>query len=143
MYTCRCYKSSYSFRRCDECRAIHAKKPQLYPLTPACDAFPPRDTRLLLCNICKINSAFRTKKAEQTRRENRRKSSHKICNQMTDRQMEKVARHLRKWRAECVRDNLDPNSKEASRRLSSAKGQASYCGNLAAWHYLEKRFFAR
>ena len=140
VYTCRCYRSSYSFRRCDDCLDLHRKKPQLYPLTPA---FPSRDTHLVLCNICKVKEGHRSKDAERKRRAKRRKSACKFSNQMNDRQMEKVARQLRKWRAECVRDNLDRNSKEGSARLSSVKAQASYYGSQTAWHYFTKLFFKR
>ena len=52
-------------------------------------------------------------------------------------------RHLRKWKACCVRDNLEPNSKEASRLLSSAKSDSGYIGNLVSWKYLAKSFFVR
>ena len=141
MCICRCYRSSYSFRRCDKCLAKHKQEPDEYPLTPA---FPSRDTQqLVICNICKIQEVGRSNEAERKRRKKRRESACKLSNQMNARQMEKCARHLRKWRAECVRDNLDPNSKEASRRLSSVKAQSSYYGNQTAWHYFAKLFFKR
>ena len=48
--------------------------------------------------------------------------------------------YLRKWRAECVRDNVDFRSKEGSRRLAVAKGLAGYYGNLVSWQRVEKNF---
>lgn len=51
--------------------------------------------------------------------------------------------HLRKWKAACVRDNLDRASKEGSQRLALCKADACYFGSLEAWRYLSKKFFMR
>ena len=137
----RCYRSTYSIRRCDDCLILHKKNPGIFALAPA---FPPSTRELLLCNICKILGSGRTGAAEEKRRIARQKSAYKqVESGMSKRQKEKVARHIRKWRAECVRDNLDYNSKEASRRLSCVKSQASYYGNQVAWHYYVKKFGQR
>lgn len=137
---CRCYKSNYSFRRCDSCNKFHELKPAKYPLSPA---FPPRSTDLLLCNICDKLEKKRSRDAEEERKRIRNESAYKGMGFGGRRQEEKISRHLRKWRAECIRDNLEPNSKEASQRLTVAKGCAGFYGNQAAWKYLSKKFFQR
>ena len=77
---CKCYKSAYSLRRCDDCMALHSKSEEnrtKYPLQPA---FPDSNAKLPLCNICTLLSKVRTNEAESARREERNKSAYKcVC----------------------------------------------------------------
>ena len=166
---CKCYQSGYSSRRCDECMKLHSKDREKYPLQPA---FPSSRAKLVICNICTLLASDRTRNAEKARRDERNASAYRYvrmhvceCRSVVcvcahyfiayvlilyrdlgygnRRQEERITLHLRKWRALCTRDNLKPNSKEASRLLSSLKGCAGYFGNEASWKYLSKKFFMR
>ena len=140
---CKCYQSEYSISRCKDCLKLHEEEPDIFPLHPA---FPPDNTcQLLKCGVCKKLEKFRTNKAEQLRREERQKVLQHAKMPTNKRQKERIILHLRKWKAECARDNLrtKPPSKDAARRLASVKADAGYCGNMAAWKYLAKKFFQR
>ena len=112
---CKCYKSSYSIRRCPDCTKLNHDNPNMFPLAPA---FPPRTTQLTICNICHVLQTQRANAAERKRRAERNSSAYYSMGFGDRRQEERIARHLRKWKAECIRDKLAPNSKDASRRLA-------------------------
>ena len=66
-HRCKCYKSSYTTRRCDRCVEAHdtwdpdaeIKCPPLYPLS---QAFTATNEKLITCNICRAKRTLRTNK---------------------------------------------------------------------------------
>ena len=135
---CKCYRSTYSVGRCKHCLDLHRKNPSRYPLQPA---FPDSNNTLVVCNICQVNERKRGQDAEKKRVAKRKAAVYFKINEGGPRVEKRIKLYLRKWKAECVRDNLEPRGKEASQRLSLIKGFAGYYASMVSWKRLAINFF--